>query len=156
MEDQPIELQKETVFAGFGVRFVASIIDIVVILVPILYLSLYLFDLEFNITDYIYDVSGDARVDIILMFSVAIIVIFCWVKWSGATPGKKILGIRVVDMETKGDIDLNQSITRYVAYLLSALTLFIGFFMIAFRKDKRGLHDLLSDTCVIYVESPEE
>jgi len=28
--------------------------------------------------------------------------------------------------------------------------LLIGFIMVAFRKDKRGLHDLLASTVVIY------
>jgi uncharacterized RDD family membrane protein YckC len=32
----------------------------------------------------------------------------------------------------------------------------IGFLMVAFRKDKRGLHDLLAGTIVVYENEEEE
>ena len=39
---------------------------------------------------------------------------------------------------------------RTLCYSISFLILGIGFLMIAFRKDKRGLHDLICDTKVVY------
>ncbi|MDD2567019.1 MAG: RDD family protein [Thiovulaceae bacterium] len=40
--------------------------------------------------------------------------------------------------------------TRSLGYIVSTLLFLVGFLMVAFRKDKRGLHDLLADTAVIY------
>ncbi|MEA1918610.1 MAG: RDD family protein, partial [Campylobacterota bacterium] len=45
-----------------------------------------------------------------------------------------------------------QLIIRYIGYIVSIIPLMIGFFMVAFRSDKRALHDLLAGTVVIYRE----
>ena len=67
--------------------------------------------------------------------------------WS-TTAGKRALGLYVV--RTDGSkLGIGRAIARFFAYSLSALTLGIGFLMIAFRQDKRGLHDLVCDTVVI-------
>ncbi len=46
-------------------------------------------------------------------------------------------------------VGLGRAMARYFAYILSFLTLGIGFIMIGLRSDKRGLHDLICDTVVI-------
>lgn len=47
-------------------------------------------------------------------------------------------------------VGLGQAFGRYLATILSRLILYIGYLMIAFREDKRGLHDLIAETKVIY------
>ena len=84
------------------------------------------------------------------MILTAIIIIVLWAKWSGKTPGKAAMGIRIVKMNGE-NIDWKTSIIRYFGYFLSILTLFIGFLMVGFRKDKRGLHDLVAGTKVIHI-----
>lgn len=42
-----------------------------------------------------------------------------------------------------------RAFARALAYYLSSFVLLIGFIMIGFRKDKRGLHDLICDTVVV-------
>jgi len=74
-----------------------------------------------------------------------------WYKM-GKTPGKIIFNYKVVDFETKEDVTLGQSFLRALGYILCGFTMGIGFLMIPLRKDKRGLHDLISDTCVIIDE----
>ena len=85
-----------------------------------------------------------------------LITIVFWRRWRGATPGKKFVHIKIVDANTLQDIDNKQAITRSIGYIVSTLALMIGFLMVGFRSDKRGLHDLLAGTVVIYDEETTE
>ena len=65
------------------------------------------------------------------------------------TAGKKSLGLSVVRSDGS-KIGFGRALARFFAYYVSLfLTLGFGFIMIAFRSDKRGLHDLICDTVVI-------
>lgn len=66
----------------------------------------------------------------------------------GATPGKMILGLKVVRPDG-GPVSLGRAIGRYFAKILSGIILLIGFIMAGFDREKRGLHDILVDTRVI-------
>ncbi|OAX53109.1 RDD family protein [Xanthomonas graminis] len=75
-----------------------------------------------------------------------------------ATLGKMAIGIKVV--RTDGSrISVGRGIGRYFGFLLSSLTLFIGFLMAAFTERKQALHDMLCDTLVVdkwaYTDHPE-
>lgn len=67
--------------------------------------------------------------------------------WS-ATPGKKLLGMVVVDLEGRR-IGFGRATLRYFAKILSMLILFIGFLMVAWSASKRGLHDRIAGTQVV-------
>jgi uncharacterized RDD family membrane protein YckC len=82
--------------------------------------------------------------------SVLLVTMLFWKQWRGATPGKKFVHIKIVDASTLQDIDNKQAITRSFGYIASTFAFLMGFIMVAFRKDKRGLHDLLAGTVVIY------
>ena len=47
-------------------------------------------------------------------------------------------------------VGIGRAFARYLCYTISFLILGIGFLMILFRPDKRGLHDLICDTKVVY------
>ena len=66
----------------------------------------------------------------------------------GATPGKMALGLKVVRPDG-GPVDLGRAVGRYFAKILSALILGIGYIMVAFDSEKRGLHDMICDTRVV-------
>lgn len=75
-----------------------------------------------------------------------------------ATLGKMAVGIKVV--RTDGSrISVGRGIGRYFGFLLSSLTIFIGFLMAAFTERKQALHDMLCDTLVVdkwaYTDHPE-
>ncbi len=61
-----------------------------------------------------------------------------------------IVKIKIVDAKTFDDITNKQAITRSLGYIISTIPFLLGFFIIAFRKDKRAFHDLLTETAVIY------
>ena len=92
----------------------------------------------------------DASWELLLEFLVAAMTILFWKQWAGATPGKKMLGIHVVDAKTHAEMNNKQAIVRYISYIASSLPLGLGFLMVAFHKEKRALHDILAGTVVIY------
>jgi uncharacterized RDD family membrane protein YckC len=67
----------------------------------------------------------------------------------GATLGKMAVGARVT-MRDGSAIGYNRALLRWLASRLSDLTFCLGYFLIAARADKRGLHDLLAGTKVVY------
>jgi serine/threonine-protein kinase len=67
---------------------------------------------------------------------------------SGQTPGKKLLGIKVVS-EDGSPISMGQAIGRTFGYWLSAVIGYLGYLLILVDRDKQGLHDKLAKTVVI-------
>ncbi len=65
-----------------------------------------------------------------------------------ATVGKIALGIKVTDL-SGGKIDFGRATGRYFGKILSGIILGIGFLMIAFTEKKQGLHDILAKTLVV-------
>jgi uncharacterized RDD family membrane protein YckC len=69
----------------------------------------------------------------------------------GATPGKMALGLKVIRADG-GPISAGLALGRYLAQILSALIFGIGYIIAGFDSEKRSLHDRICDTRVIYVK----
>jgi len=82
-----------------------------------------------------------------LVLSLAYEVYFLTTK--GATPGKMALGLKVTTADG-GPISVGLAVGRYFAKYLSFLTLCIGFLIAAFDREKRSLHDHICGTRVVY------
>jgi len=165
-------MSNEVRYAGFWIRFIASFLDTLFLALPLGILIYFIsggqwFDFSQYQQNLQMAMSGNPHAldhqpqtsfswELVFEFSVLIVTILFWDKWRGATPGKKFVHIRVVDAKTFKDITNKQAITRSLGYIPSALLFGIGFFMVAFRKDKRALHDLLAGTTVIYDEDTLE
>ncbi len=67
----------------------------------------------------------------------------------GATPGKMALGLKVTRADG-GPISAGLAIGRYFAKILSSVTLCIGFIIAGFDREKRSLHDHICGTRVVY------
>ncbi len=161
-------MSEERRFAGFWVRFVASLIDTVVLAVPLgivvtllsggawLDMSQMTQAMQMaqsgNVNALHVTPRADMTWELIFELLMALVIIVFWKRWAGATPGKKMLGIEVVSYDGAGQLSNTQMITRYIGYIVSMLPFMIGFIMVAFHKEKRALHDLLANTAVIYVE----
>ena len=81
--------------------------------------------------------------------------IAAWLYWAGmhssawqATLGKMALGLQVTDLQGER-ISFLRATGRYLAEILSALLLMIGYIMVAFHPRKQGLHDLIAGTLVV-------
>lgn len=74
----------------------------------------------------------------------------------GATMGKKVLRLRVIAVNGEKLTFLTVLYRETVGKYLSSVPLCIGFFIIGADKEKRGFHDMLCDTRVIYDLEPRE
>lgn len=161
--------------AGFLVRLIASLIDTIIIAIPLMalvsiisggnYLDISGFEKALDAAQngnsqmafYYLNTHNQTsfRWELLLEILMAFTVILFWKKWRGATPGKKIMGIEIVDATTFTEITNQQAITRFIGYIISSIPLGIGFLLPIFREDKKALHDILAGTCVIYYKKKE-
>ncbi|HEX3747457.1 MAG TPA: RDD family protein [Bryobacteraceae bacterium] len=70
----------------------------------------------------------------------------------GATPGKMVFGLKVVRPDG-GPVHLGRAVGRYFAKWLSSLTLCIGYIIAGFDAEKRAMHDMIVDTRVVKANS---
>ena len=146
-ENQNKREDKELTVAGFWIRLFATVIDSALIAV----LSLPFIFYHFENLDLFLDYSRDySSFDAWHYVFQAFVTIILWVVWDGKTPGKALLGIHIVKIDNT-PIGWKEAILRYIGYIVNVLTLFIGFLMIAARRDKRGLHDLIAKTKVTHI-----
>ena len=71
----------------------------------------------------------------------------------GATPGKMIMHIKVVD-ENGQKIDGGKAFARFVGYFISGVCLFLGFMWVALDPKKQGWHDKIAKTLVVAADPP--
>jgi uncharacterized RDD family membrane protein YckC len=67
----------------------------------------------------------------------------------GATLGKMIVGAKIVRLDGS-PLGYKYAFFRYLGRIVSDMTCYIGYLIVAFREDKRALHDLIVGTRVIY------
>ena len=100
-------------------------------------------------------VSTDPGTELVTMiiaqalgFLIAVSYTVFFIGKFGATPGKMVLGLKVVRSDG-GRVTYLRAFARYFAEFLSAITLLIGYIIAAFDSEKRALHDHICDTRVI-------
>jgi uncharacterized RDD family membrane protein YckC len=127
-------------YAGFWIRLVAYIIDwfvVVVALVLCIFLMLILIGIP--------------------LFFMVLFGYFPYFWWkSGATPGQRALGLRVVRAIDGGKIDGGMACIRALVFYLEMFFFnflfigLIGFCWAAFEPRKRAWHDMAAGTVVIH------
>lgn len=75
-----------------------------------------------------------------------------FVGWGGQTPGKMLLGLRIIRITGK-EVGYPRALMRWLAQGVGALLFGLGFLMIAFSRRKQGLHDKLAGTYVVRLPS---
>jgi uncharacterized RDD family membrane protein YckC len=85
-------------------------------------------------------------------WSVAFATYFtAWWSLTGQTPGMRALGIKV--LASTGDrIRPRRGLLRVIGMTLAAIPFFAGYLLILVNDRRRGLHDLIARTVVVYVE----
>ena len=131
-------------FAGFGARLVAYIIDTVVILILAIGLGIIA-----GLAVFVMPLLSILPILAILIVPLVYFPYF-WQK-SGQTPGKRMMGIKVVRDSDGGPLTWGMAIIRLVGYWVSGLVFYLGYIWIFIDKRKRGWHDLIASTVVIKV-----
>ena len=138
--------------AGFWIRAAALIIDIIIINVLTMPVSR-LF--EPDATDVAgLEVSGYLRQawpGILLGFLFNFLYYGFFYTKMGATPGKLALGIQVTKDGSGRYLTWGETFIRQIpGQLVSSVLLGIGYLMVAFRSDRKALHDLIVKSRVVY------
>jgi uncharacterized RDD family membrane protein YckC len=68
--------------------------------------------------------------------------------WKGVTVGGVVLKLQVVRHDG-GPLTFPVALVRALAAAFSAVVLFLGFFWIAWDRDKQGWHDKIAGTVVV-------
>lgn len=72
----------------------------------------------------------------------------CFVAVTGQTPGKMVLGLKIVPVED-GIMTFDMAFLRWVGYIVSSFFFYLGFVWIAFDPRKQGWHDKIAGTVVV-------
>ena len=129
--------------AGIWIRLAAAMIDAVILAAA----QLILIAIWVGIPEYIESDSLLHWVDVPLVVMTARYYTIGVSIWS-TTVGKRVFALRVLRPDGS-KVGPGRALGRYFAGGISFLILGVGYLMIAFRPDKRGLHDVICDTIVL-------
>jgi uncharacterized RDD family membrane protein YckC len=145
-------------YGGFWIRLAAWLIDTVILGVVQTILNVTLFHPPMAAPPMITPGSDPMAVlgpmmgmiGLSMLLGTAMQAVYFTLFWGafGATPGMLALGLKVV-RPSGAPISYVRALGRYFGTVLSGLILGIGYLMIAFDSEKRGLHDMICDTRVI-------
>lgn len=131
-------------YAGFWIRFWAQIVDSI-IWAP---LSILIY-LKFSL-DAILMGAGESLAFLYFLLSVLTPWLYSALfeagKWQ-ATPGKRLLGVYVADMNGQR-ISFGRASGRYFSKFISTLILGIGYIIAGLTENKQALHDKIASTLV--------
>ena len=137
--------------AGFGVRLVAAVVDGMILGTPLFLTTLVWGTFALGATDTgLRSVPSFSLTLLAIAFSMLCLIyfVFFW-GYRGATPGKSLLAIVVESEEGESPIGYQRAALRALGYVASFLIMGLGFLLIAFSDDKRGLHDRIAGTRVM-------
>ena len=138
--------KSELEYTGFGIRFGAFLIDLLIIAIIIYPLLGMIYGKAYFAEDAPF-IRGPLDF-LISWVAPAIAIIMCWLFFQ-ATPGKMIVGARIVDANTGAPASVGQYTGRYFSYFLSMLPLALGCLWIAVDPKRQGWHDKLAGTVVV-------
>lgn len=147
--------------AGFGPRFLAALIDSLLLTI-MAGVAWFLGTFASKLFAFLYDFT-ESTVSIASFAFAGLFTLILWATYfatweSGqnrATLGKVALGLIVLTNDDQA-LTLKQALTRASAGLLSVLTVFAGFAMCAFHPERRSLHDVITNTKVVWRGEDEE
>lgn len=139
--------------AGFWIRLAAWIVDIVclflaTIVLAVLVLATIWFGgrLGGEINEQVMALAGYSGAAIVMASGFLYFTLF--IGSVGRTPGKMLFGLKIVGVNDR-DMTYSRACLRSLCWILSLVLFSVGFLMIAFTRQKRGLHDVLAGTRVI-------
>jgi len=146
-------------FAGFWIRFVAAMIDGILlgVVTSLIDLPLTVFIMPRGVFNPPTGAPvampavmlGLLGVETLINLSIQCAYETYFIYKRGATVGKMALGLKVVRPDGSA-IPVGLAFGRFFAKMLDSLTLLIGYIMAGFDEQKRALHDRICDTRVIY------
>jgi len=147
------------VYAGFWRRFVAYVVDCIILYIPVLVIN---GAVQYVIRDPILSASRRGLLQVLPIAMTGSLpgLLINWLYYAGmessqlqATLGKMALGIIVTDLEGRR-LSFGRATGRYFAKWISTLILYIGFLMAGFTERKQALHDMIANCLVVKKQLP--
>lgn len=139
-------------YKGVGIRFVAHLIDAILVFVVYLVVGRIIAGVAGGTTDSGFDLQGiPAFLLMLITFVVSMgYFIILEAKWNGQTLGKKMVGIRVIAGDG-GDPGIQQTTVRNLLRIVDLLPFFylLGIILIWTGGKKQRLGDRVADTVVV-------
>ena len=137
-------------YAGVATRTVALVIDVALVHAFVL--------VGAGLLGLVASLVGDLRPDWLVAalagagwaLSVTVYFVLFW-SVAGQTPGLRAMRLRVVARDERPP-SLGRALIRLVGLLLAIVPFFAGFVPILFDARRRGLHDYLAGTVVLYAD----
>jgi uncharacterized RDD family membrane protein YckC len=153
-------------YAGFWIRFVAYLIDSLIIYVPVVIVFFVVAGSTLGnhpITCNVVNTSTGQSITCtgLGVFTGALaalwvaVLLLPWIyfsimwSWQGQSIGQKVLGLHVVDANNGAKISAGRAILRYLGVIISTWVLYIGLIWAAFDPRKQGWHDKIASTFVV-------
>ena len=158
-----------TTYAGFWLRFVAYVIDCIIIYVvqsflfiPLLGLLGMSFASQMDNPENMSEAEAIGMVGSMMavagttfLLSSILGILYGTLMESSkyqATVGKMALGLKVTDVDGK-NLDFVKALIRNIGKIISGMILFIGYIIAGFTEKKQGLHDIIASTLVVKKEN---
>lgn len=140
-------------YAGFWVRLAAYVIDSVIVAIGLLFVRLAWIGIGALISGTILDENvlfHYSLKDIVLyIFKIMYFALLTWC--TGTTIGKRLMNLRVVPADRNEKLSFVDVLYREtVGRFLCGISIWIGYIIVGIDKEKRGFHDMLCDTRVVY------
>ena len=134
-------------YAGFWIRLGAFIVDGVAISIAIIPLGVWA-----SLSTPWLRAGGYLVIAPLILAGLFFVIGFLYftLLWArrGQTLGKMLFGAKVV--QTNGEaLTFGRAALRYLGYIICCFTFYIGFIIVAFHPQKKGLHDIIANTCAI-------
>ncbi|WP_442599305.1 RDD family protein [Neobacillus sp. D3-1R] len=167
MGNYETQQEQKRVYAGFWIRFVASLLDSIIVGIPIAIIMIIImisvfgaavgFDVLLDPAYMENEMTDEQALLFIGAYLLSILVSFILTvlyyagmhasKWQG-TVGKKLLGLIVTDIKGQR-ISFWRAFGRYLAMAFLSSIFMIGYIIAAFTEKKQSLHDLIAGTVVL-------
>ena len=146
-------------YAGFWVRLSAYVIDSVVVFTGLLIVRLIFAGISLAGGDAITgtDILFHYSLKDIVLYGLKVLYFIAFTYLTGTTLGKKAMNLRVVSSNPEEKLTLLNVVYREtVGRFLCSLPVNIGYIVAGIDSEKRGFHDMLCDTRVVYLKKVVE
>jgi uncharacterized RDD family membrane protein YckC len=140
-----MKVAEDLEYVGFWPRVGAALIDSLLVAIICVPLATWIYGWEYWTAGTLIQGPADILINWVLP---AVAIVLFWI-YRQATPGKIVIGARIVDAETGAAPSTRQLIGRYLGYYVSMLPLMLGIIWVAFDPRKQGWHDKLAGTVVV-------
>ena len=147
-------------YGGFGLRFVARLLDSLILGIPFGVFFALIGGLAVASVSTTVDANGNVNTvaaggagGLLILLYLALLVVtvlYFVVLWSrGGTIGQRLLKLRVVDATTGANISMGKAFLRYVGLIIAAIPCYLGLLWVIWDPRKQGWHDKMASTFVV-------